>query len=483
MKKHKLNILNRAKRKKDFINNYKPIIENHKNDLPIFPLNQEYLYENINTNSWFSIDRYINNEKTNFNLTRPDKNEINNYKTVKIDMELLPIHKKIFDNWFDANTNIYNKTLDYIRTNFNFTKKEIIKSILSEEIKNNPKFFNKYYIRNQLNKVKKDIQKEYSFTIDKEFTKTKKKDIKCSIDIHTLDKSIFQLVQNIDATKTNMLKNNIKRFRLKFWKYIRPSKTIEIEKTKFKNGYICDTLFKHLEDIKYYYNGKPYNLNKIECDFKINYNSILDKYTLLLSVPIDDEFINNKKNIIILDPGLRTFMTGLSNTENINFGDDVNKIIKKDISRLNKVKNNKDIKMSIKKKVEKNINKKIYNKIEELHWKVINYLTKNYKTIFLGDMSAKSIVANSNKTLSGEMKTACLRTRYYEFHKRLVYKCSIRKNNFKLINEYYTSKTCSICGTYKEDLGGNKIYKCSNCKCSINRDINGCRNIYMKQFL
>ena len=63
------------------------------------------------------------------------------------------------------------------------------------------------------------------------------------------------------------------------------------------------------------------------------------------------------------------------------------------------------------------------------------------------------------------------------------YKCSINNNNFKLVNEYYTSKTCSLCGNYNNKLEGNKIYNCKNCNSSIDRDINGCRNIYMKQFM
>ena len=66
---------------------------------------------------------------------------------------------------------------------------------------------------------------------------------------------------------------------------------------------------------------------------------------------------------------------------------------------------------------------------------------------------------------------------------RLQYKCSISNTKFKLVDEYYTSKTCSICCNYNENLKGDKIYYCNNCNTTINRDINGCRNIYMKQFL
>ena len=97
--------------------------------------------------------------------------------------------------------------------------------------------------------------------------------------------------------------------------------------------------------------------------------------------------------------------------------------------------------------------------------------------------SAKNIVKRNSYVLSNESKVACLRTRYYEFLLRLKYKCAISNIKFKLIDEYYTSKTCSLCCSYNENLAGNKVYSCNNCKCILDRDINGCRNIYMKQFI
>ena len=466
----------------EFLNKFKPIVDKHKDELPFFKMDKEYRNQEYETHSWFNISRE-KSKKTKPIVTATDKLDKCKCKAIKIKMILSDTHKQILQNWFNAYTMIYNKTLDYIRENFQFTKKEVNRDILSNEINNNQNFYNKFYIRNQMLEEKKKIQKNFSLIIDKTKTKNKLEDIKCEIDIHTLNKSIFQLVENIKACKTNMMRGNIKRFRLKYWKYNRPSKTMELEKGKITDGILCKSVFNDLEDIKYYYNNKEYKLDDITHDFKINYNSILDEYSLYIPISISKTKIENKRKIIILDPGLRTFMTGLSDYEKFNICPDVNKIIKKDIKRLNKVKNNNLISNKIKKKTEKIINRKIINKINDMHWKVVNFLTNNYDTIFLGDMSAKGIVAKSNKVLSKEMKTACLRTRYYEFRLRLKYKCSVTNTKFKLINECYTSKTCSQCGNYDNNLGGNKIYNCLNCKLKIDRDVNGCRNIYMKQFI
>jgi transposase len=127
---------------------------------------------------------------------------------------------------------------------------------------------------------------------------------------------------------------------------------------------------------------------------------------------------------------------------------------------------------------------------------VITYLTKNYKTIILGDMNAssgfkackvgllkartKGIVSNLNNVISGTMKTACLRTRFFEFKQRLAYKCNLTKTNYVLVDERYTSKICSYCGNYNDKLKGEEIYNCSKCKLKIDRDVNSCRNMLIK---
>lgn len=265
---------------KNFLNEFKPIINQYKDELPTFYTNNIYEKLNYNTDSWFNASSIKNNIKTNCNVISSDKLDDVKYKSIKVKMILSDTHKLVFKNWFKASTFMYNKTLEYIRNNFNFTKKEITRPILVNSM-NNPKFFDKYYIRTQMNQIRTEIQNLFQFTIDKKYTNNNK-DVKCKIDAHTLDKTIFQLVENIKSAKTNLLKCNIKRFRLKFWKYSRPKQVLGLEKTKIIDGILCKSIFKFLPDIKYIYNSKEYNINNIDCDFKISYNSILDEYLLLV---------------------------------------------------------------------------------------------------------------------------------------------------------------------------------------------------------
>lgn len=466
-------------KKETFLKKYEKIIQTHKDKIHGFIDIDSYEKEKINTSSWFSIYKCSSQVYTNLQSVKPDKIIKPNYKMIKVDMVLNATHKMIFQKWFKASTLVYNEALNYIKKTFPFTKHSITKSMIAGE----KDFYNNYHIRNQLKDIKIKIQEDFSFIIDKEHSISKRKDIKCSIDIHTLDKTIFQLTQNIKSAVSNLRSGNFKFFRIKFWKYTRPSQTIEMEKGKIKDGFICKSIFKDLPKIKFYYNNKEYNLNDVKCDFKINYNSILDKYTLMVPVKIELPCQIGKSNTIVLDPGLRTFMTGISNNEYISIGNDIHSKIKMSLNRLNKIKSNDKIPIKIKKKNERLINRKIENKVNEMHWKIINYLTTNYNTILLGDMSAKSIVKKNSSVISSIAKVSCLRMKFYEFRLRLIYKCGIKNINFKLIDEFYTSKTCSMCGNYNNTLKGDIEYNCKKCNIKMHRDINGCRNIYMKQFI
>lgn len=185
-----------------------------------------------------------------------------------------------------------------------------------------------------------------------------------------------------------------------------------------------------------------------------------------------------KNKIIALDPGLRTFMTGLSNKDCIMFGKGAANKLAVLHRRLNKLEK-KDIPNKIKKKNELMLRRKILYKRDELQWKTIKYLTDNYNTIYLGDMSAKSIVKKNKSVLSNLQKKVCLSLGFYKFKQKLEYKCNAKKVNYKLVHECYTSKTCSLCGSYNKDLTNEKIYDCNKCNEKIDRDVNGCRNILM----
>ena len=216
-----------------YLNNIKNKINDHCLDLP-YLLKDNHL--DINTNSWFDIKKYnLYNE-----IDRPDNIKINTkfkkekiIKCQKIKMILNVEQKKILNKWFDAYTKMYNEGVNYIKTNYIFTKHNITRDIVNNNYDNIKKIYNFYDIRKEL-KDKKEIIKEDS-QLENINRNTK-------IQSHNLDYAIRQLCSNIESAKTNLVRGNIKRFRIKYWKNDRISKTIEIEKCYILKDKICPLL-------------------------------------------------------------------------------------------------------------------------------------------------------------------------------------------------------------------------------------------------
>ncbi len=97
-------------------------------------------------------------------------------------------------------------------------------------------------------------------------------------------------------------------------------------------------------------------------------------------------------------------------------------------------------------------------------------------------MSVKGIVNNKTSNINKMVKRLAYKMKFYTYRQRLEYKCKSKAVGLKVIDEKYTSKVCSNCGWYNKKLGGNKIYKCPSCKKKIDRDVNGCRGIFIKQW-
>ena len=304
------------------------------------------------------------------------------------------------------------------------------------------------------------------------------------IKAHILDATIKLACSNYQSSITNFENGNIKHFRIRYWKEKREKRIIEIEKCYFSNGALCPSIsiFKNLKGfVKKGKHKKVFDFNTINSTCKLQYNKKIKKYYLYLSKKIECKNKLKKKNIIGIDLGLRTFATCLSDNEVIDICDTkntkLNNLIDKRIiiKKLLFQKNNK-----INRKLLLKVNKRITGFVEELHWKTIKFLTDNYKNILIGDLSTKGIVCNNTSVLTKHNKELAYAFSFYNFRQRLEYKCKEKKCIYIKVNEYYTSKTCSKCSNYNENLGSSKIYDCNICKSIFDRDVNSCRNMIFK---
>ena len=238
---------------------------------------------------------------------------------------------------------------------------------------------------------------------------------------------------------------------------------------------------------------------KDKCFIKI-YKSKDSKYYLIMTKNNKKETYENKRHIVSLDPGVRTFQTcydpsGLiveagtiikTKLETIIKQIDKHEVIIND--KLNKSKRRKNYK---KKKIKKY--KKITNIVDNMHNQLSSYLTKNYNNILVPQLPVKKLVRkwdkkNDELTLVKRVINSITSRimNYLSFDKFLIKLkslCSLRNTKLFIVDEIYTSKTCGCCGYIKSDLGSSKTYKCNDCKIEIDRDYNGARNILLKHLI
>ena len=214
------------------------------------------------------------------------------------------------------------------------------------------------------------------------------------------------------------------------------------------------------------------------CSFQ--YEKATDRYYLLYPVPVDyfpsedkrcdnQATCNNSDQAISLDPGVRKFLTGYSPDGSTTLiGQDANKLLMKYFLQIDQEKNpEQKIKLW----------RRVKNLIDDLHWKSINYLNRNYGTVILGDIRISSIL--KSKQLHRLTKRVLSQYSFCKFKTRLGWKLSLNGNNLVLVNEAYTSKTCSECGNLT-NVGSSENFKCHKCNNRLDRDVNGARNIMIK---
>jgi len=70
---------------------------------------------------------------------------------------------------------------------------------------------------------------------------------------------------------------------------------------------------------------------------------------------------------------------------------------------------------------------------------------------------------------------------HYRFKQRLLHKSREYPWCKPIIcDEHFTSKTCGQCGFIHDKLGSSKVFKCPQCQFTLDRDVNGARNILIR---
>lgn len=355
----------------------------------------------------------------------------------------------IIKRWFGTHRYVYNQFLNYTKHNND-----------SKEWMNFYSMRNKFVIYNN---------GENEFFNGKEWMTETPKDIRAD--------AIKSCISAHKSAFTNLRNKNITHFQVNYKSKKRPTYSIAIPHTaiKYENGgfYIYKRYNKtpikvHNRTLK-----KLRNIN-INHDSKLIYDGL--HYYIL--VPIDQttkRYFGDEKRVIALDPGVRTFQTGYSNDEIIEFSSRTDKIAKlqRKVDMLKSLRDKKQKK--IKRKRILKINSKIRNVVDDTHWKTITYLRNNFTDVLLPSFDSQEMVTNT--PLHSTTKRRMLSLQHYTFKRRLQEKTDIKTH---VVNESFTSKTCGQCGEINFRLCSSKMFRCYSCGLTIDRDFNGARNIYLK---
>jgi putative transposase len=208
------------------------------------------------------------------------------------------------------------------------------------------------------------------------------------------------------------------------------------------------------------------------------------EYYLIVSEEVQQVKTDKQGRLVALDPGVRTFMTFLSEKSFGWLGNDSNLHIQKLCFRLDKLVSKISQAPSQQKrrfkKAASRLRCQIKNLVKELHHKVARFLVDNFDVILLPTFETSQMVSKSRRKLRNKTVRQMLTLSHYEFKKFLKWKAG---ENSKLVidcNEAYTSKTVSWTGEIIKNLGGARTIKSQATGLKMNRDLNGARGIFLR---
>ncbi len=373
-------------------------------------------------------------------------------RTKKIKLRLTSHQKQILQHWNNHARYTYNATIWRLNTDIDKQSKFTLRDQIVPAKVND----NKTWILETPKEIRARAVFEAYSRWKTGFTQIKNKTIKF-FNLRYRDKKHQQL----NGWSIDIQKNAIKKI---------DQRSIHIYKQKtnkevFKLGESLDMDIKH--DCKIHFDGDCYYL------------------IVPYSKPIIQREVDN--GIISLDPGVRTFLTGVDNNKTVELGVGSGTIMFKKMRYLDKLiskmskTQNKRVKKNIKTQIIK-ARQKIKNMQDELHKKSSTWLCKNYSHIVLPQFGSKDMVKKSDRKLKTKTVRAMSMLAHGRFLTTLKNKAEQTGTNIIIVDEKYTSKTCSNCGHVKTKRFTSKVYKCERCLLKIDRDRNGAINILKKLF-
>lgn len=236
-------------------------------------------------------------------------------------------------------------------------------------------------------------------------------------------------------------------------------------------------------------------------------NSKQSESNIVVTERIIRDLNKTREKYCALDPGEKVFQTFYGESSCGFLGRDMRDIIlgyRAIIGKYKRIlksginKKGQRLKKRTKKFLRKQIrfiHERIKNIVSELHNKTALFLCRNFNTILIPKFGTQSML-KKNKTAKFENKEEPTKPKknrmpkkvkyvlstlsHYKFRTKLENKAKDYQCQVHVVTEEYTSMCCGKCGYLSKNYSESRVKKCKNCNHEIDRDINGARNILLK---
>ena len=215
---------------------------------------------------------------------------------------------------------------------------------------------------------------------------------------------------------------------------------------------------------------------------------------VLLQIPCDVKYLRsassrtNPDAVCAIDPGVRTMYTMYDCSRQIigefGVGAKIDRLCK-EFSSLSKRRREldtiKDVSMRsylANKTISRGV--KLCHQLKDIRIRTANFLVCNYTSVILGDINLRPMLNSATSSLPLCVRTKLRALSLGRMRTTLQHRAKCTPCAVYMQNEAWTSKTCGMCNNINPNLGTKKVYTCPKCAYTVDRDINGGRNIMRK---
>ena len=208
------------------------------------------------------------------------------------------------------------------------------------------------------------------------------------------------------------------------------------------------------------------------------------QYHLVVTSPAQRRIGETQARVVALDPGIRSFLAYYSETSAGLIGQGAFGRIQRLCQHLDNLLSRAKLeKQRLRKRnlyaAAARMRLKVANLIDELHHQVARWLVDRFDLILIPSFETREMSRSGRRKLRSKSVRSLLTFAHFRFRQFLQWKAWQSGKLALVVNEAYTSKTCSWSGEIIPNLGGRRTKRGSD-GVVVERDIDGARGIFLR---